>query len=155
MQWCTCSEWVHLRCSLLSFSKVNALGSSQSWNCPLDCICPSRCVLSCLHCCGLLISHFSRIDRIEVLHAAASVVIRPKENLSSYFALSSYVLFEPLALWRIFLSVGPLVHSLGSWSASRAPRSSVMSPSFGRGRVTTITTISLSLDTPNVILVFQ
>ena len=31
---CTCSKWVHLRCSQLSLSKFRALGSSHSWRCP-------------------------------------------------------------------------------------------------------------------------
>ena len=31
---CTCSKWVHLRCSQLSLSKFRALGSSHSWSCP-------------------------------------------------------------------------------------------------------------------------
>ena len=34
LQCCTCSEWVHLRCSQLSLSKFRALGTSQSWSCP-------------------------------------------------------------------------------------------------------------------------
>ena len=34
MQCCTCSKWVHLRCSQLSLSKFRALGSSHSWSCP-------------------------------------------------------------------------------------------------------------------------
>ena len=34
VQCCTCFKWVHLRCSLLSFSKFRALGSSHSWSCP-------------------------------------------------------------------------------------------------------------------------
>ena len=33
MQCCTCSKWVHLRCSQLSLSKFRALGSSHSWSC--------------------------------------------------------------------------------------------------------------------------
>ena len=33
VQCCTCSKWVHLRCSQLSLSKFRALGSSHSWNC--------------------------------------------------------------------------------------------------------------------------
>ena len=33
MQCCTCSKWVHLRCSQLSLSKFRALGSSHSWRC--------------------------------------------------------------------------------------------------------------------------
>ena len=34
MQCCTCSKWVHVRCSQLSLSKSRALGSSHSWSCP-------------------------------------------------------------------------------------------------------------------------
>ena len=34
VQSCTCSKWVHLRCSLLSLCKFRTLGSSHSWNCP-------------------------------------------------------------------------------------------------------------------------
>ena len=33
VQCCTCSEWVHLRCSQLSLSQFRALGSSHSWSC--------------------------------------------------------------------------------------------------------------------------
>ena len=32
VQCCTCSKWVHLRCSQLSLSKFIALGSSHSWS---------------------------------------------------------------------------------------------------------------------------
>ena len=31
VQCCTCSNWIHLKCSLLSFSKFRTLGSSHSW----------------------------------------------------------------------------------------------------------------------------
>ena len=34
VQCCTCSKWVHLRCSQLSLSKFRALGSSHSQSCP-------------------------------------------------------------------------------------------------------------------------
>ena len=33
VQCCTCSKWVHLRCSQLSLSKFRAFGSSHSWSC--------------------------------------------------------------------------------------------------------------------------
>ena len=35
---CTCSNWVHLKCSLLSFSRFRTLGSSHSWSCPPCCV---------------------------------------------------------------------------------------------------------------------
>ena len=34
VQCCTCSKWVHLRCSLIYFSKFRTLGSSHSWSFP-------------------------------------------------------------------------------------------------------------------------
>ena len=34
---CTCSKWVHLRCSELSICKFRTLGSSHSWSFPLPC----------------------------------------------------------------------------------------------------------------------
>ena len=39
VQCCTCSKWVHLRCSQLSLPKFRALGSSHSWTWPLLCPC--------------------------------------------------------------------------------------------------------------------
>ena len=38
VQCCTCSNWVHLKCSLLSFSIFRTLGSSHFWSCPPSCV---------------------------------------------------------------------------------------------------------------------
>ena len=38
MQCCTCSNWVHLKCSLLSFSRFRTLGNSHSWSYPPCCV---------------------------------------------------------------------------------------------------------------------
>ena len=38
MQCCTCSNWVHLKCSLLSFSTVRTLDSPHSWSYPSYCV---------------------------------------------------------------------------------------------------------------------
>ena len=38
MQYRTCSNWVHLKYSLLSFSRFRTLGSSHSWSCPPCCV---------------------------------------------------------------------------------------------------------------------
>ena len=38
VQCCTCSDWVHLKCSLLTFSRFRTLGSSHSWSCPPCCV---------------------------------------------------------------------------------------------------------------------
>ena len=61
-------------------------------------------------------------------------------HLSSHSALSRYGLFAPLPLWRLSVSLRPLVQALGSCPASGAPWSSAMPPSLGRGRVTTTKT---------------
>ena len=37
VQCCTCSNWVYLKCSILSFSRFRTLGSSYSWSCPPCC----------------------------------------------------------------------------------------------------------------------
>ena len=60
---------------------------------------------------------------------------RPR-TLSSHSALSSYGLFAPLTLWKLSVSLRPLVQILESFPASGDPWSSAMPPSFGRGRVT-------------------
>ena len=65
-------------------------------------------------------------------------------HLSSHSALSSYGLFAPLTLWRLSVSLRPLVQTLGSCPVSGAPWSSAMPPSLGRGRVTNNNNISLS-----------
>ena len=38
VQCCICSNWVHLKCSLLSFSRFRTLGSSHSWSYSSCCV---------------------------------------------------------------------------------------------------------------------
>ena len=56
-------------------------------------------------------------------------------HLSSHSALSSYGLFTPLTVWRLSVSLRPLVQTLESCPASGAPRSFAMPPSLKRDRV--------------------
>ena len=72
-------------------------------------------------------------NRESFLHRLQTLV---PGHLSSLSALSSYGLFAPLTLWRLSVSVRPLIQTLGSCPASGAPWSSAMPPSLGRGRVT-------------------
>ena len=44
-QCCACSNWVHLKCSLLSFSRLRILGGSHSWSCLSCFFCRSFCPL--------------------------------------------------------------------------------------------------------------
>ena len=77
----------------------------------------------------LLGSYLSRIGRTENSSCSAC------GHLSSHSALSSYGLFALLTLWRLSVSLQPLVQILGSCSASGAPCCSTMPPSLGGGRV--------------------
>ena len=38
VQCCTCSNWFHLKCSLLSFARFRTLGSFHSWSYPSCCV---------------------------------------------------------------------------------------------------------------------
>ena len=74
----------------------------------------------------------SRIGRESFLQRLWTLV---PGHLLSYSALSSYGIFAPLTLWRLSVSLRPLVQALlpGFWGSMV----SAMPPSFGRGRVTT------------------
>ena len=94
-------------------------------------------VLSRLRCNGhslLLGSYLSRIGRIE--NSSCSACGHSSQDISSHSALSSYGLFAPLTLWRLSISLRPVVQTLWSCPASGAPWSSAMPPSLGWGRVT-------------------
>ena len=71
----------------------------------------ARCVLSCLRC--------NRLAESRILHAS---VLGPPHGprTPSHSALSSYGLV-PLALWRLSVSVRPLVQILDSFPAYEAP----------------------------------
>ena len=97
----------------------------------------ARCVLSRLRCNRHLSFRFITLydwqNRESFMQRLRTLV---PVHLSSHSALSSYGLFAPLTLWQLSVSLRPLVQTLGSCPASRAPWSFTMSPSLGRGRVT-------------------
>ena len=93
----------------------------------------ARCVLSRLRCSGhsfLLNSYLARIE------SPSLAVIRCRTPLVSFCTVQLRSLC-PLALWRLSASLQPLLQTLKSCPGSGVPCSSVMSRSFGRGRVTT------------------
>ena len=93
----------------------------------------ARCVLSRLRCNGhslLFSSYLFRIGRIESPSCSAS------GHLSSHSALSSYGLFTALTLWRLFVSLRPLVQGLENCPVLRLHGLPPCPPIFfGRGRV--------------------
>ena len=93
----------------------------------------------------LLSSYLCRIGRSKTLPAAPVDTV--PGHLSSHSALSRYGIFAALALCRLSLSIRFLFQALGSCPASKAPWSSTMPPSLGRGPVkTTTTTRSRSIE---------
>ena len=97
--------------------------------------CHAHCVLSRFCCNGhslLLGSYFSRIGRIE--NPSCSACGHSSQDIS-HSALSSNGFFVPLTLWRLSVSLRPLVQTQESCLASGAPWSSAMPPSLGRGWV--------------------
>ena len=96
----------------------------------------ARCVLSRLRCNGhslLLGSYLSRIGRIE--NPSSSACGHSSQDISQLILHCPATDTAPLTLWRLSVSVRPLVQTLGSCPASGEPWSSAMPPSLGRGRV--------------------
>ena len=96
-----------------------------------------RCVLSRLPCNGhgvLLGTCLSRIGRIE--NRSCSACGHSSQDTSHLILHCPATDSVPLAFWRLFVSLRPLVQTLGSCPASGAPWSPAMPPSLGRGRVT-------------------
>ena len=95
----------------------------------------ARCVLSRLRCNGhslLLGSYLSRIGRIK---NSCSACGHPSQDISHLILHCPATDSAPLTLWRLSVSLRPLVQTLGSCPAFGAPWSSAMPPSLGRGRV--------------------
>ena len=94
-------------------------------------------VLSRLRCNGhslLLGSYLSRIGRIE--NPSCSACGHSSQDTSHLILHCPATDSASLTLWRLSVSVRPLVQTLGSCPASGARWSSAMPPSLGRGRVT-------------------
>ena len=102
--------WSNESCVCVGFTQVSSIVTEE-----LELPRHARCVLSRLRCNGhslLLSSYLFRIGRIENPSCSAC------GHLSSHSALFSFGLFAPLTLWRLSVSLRPLVQALGSCSAS-------------------------------------
>ena len=73
VQCCTCSKWVHLRCSQLSLSKFRALDSSHSWSCPpcRNTVTPSSAILRHVY------FHCTICPPLLMLHSCPTLVFKP------------------------------------------------------------------------------
>ena len=73
VQCCTCSKWVHLRCSQLSLSKFRALGSSHSWSFPpaVTLLLPPRTPPTCIP------PLYNLAPPLLMLHSRPTLVSKP------------------------------------------------------------------------------
>ena len=98
----------------------------------------ARCVLSLVFAATdtslLLSSYLSRIGRIE--NPPCSACGHSFQDTSHLILHCPATGSAPLTLWRLSVSLRPLVQALGNCPASGAPWPSAMPPSLERGRVT-------------------
>ena len=100
MQCCTCSKWVHLRCSQLSLSKYRALDSSHSWSFPPCCV-PTRNTVT-------LSSDSSHMyaSTVQSSPLSANATLLPHPRLQTSYPLSAHSISSPSAPSPPFLAPG-------------------------------------------------
>ena len=91
VQCCTCSNWVHLRSSLLSFSRFRTLGSPHSWSCP-----------PCFFRRFYIYQHFNFLLQLVYLHCSiwppsANAALPPHPHLQTCDPFSTHFLFSSSA----------------------------------------------------------
>ena len=94
VQCCTCSKWVHLRCSQLSLSNFRALGSSHSWSFPPCCNTPSSD------------SSDTYTSTVEFGPPSANAALLPHPHLQTSYPPSAYLISPSPALPLLSLAPG-------------------------------------------------
>ena len=77
VQCCTCSKWVHLRCSQLSISKFRTVGSSHSWSCLPCCVPSHNSVTPSLDSSDMYTSTVQSSPSLLMLHSLPTLVSKP------------------------------------------------------------------------------
>ena len=108
MQCCTCSKWVHLRCSQLSLSKFRALGSSHSWSC-LPC---RNTVTPFSNSSDTYTSTVQSGPPLLMLLSRVTHVSRPPISISSFYTSFLCSLTTVPCSWSFFYASSPLPDSL-------------------------------------------
>ena len=111
MQCRTCSEWIHLNCSLLSLSKVRTLGSFHFWSCPPCCVPTRNTVNSSSTSSGLYTSTVQSGPLLLMLHSRSTLAFKPPVLLLPILYLLHLLhhqRFLPLAVvLRVLLPLPP------------------------------------------------
>ena len=99
VQCCTCSKWVHLRCSQLTLSKFRALGSSHSWSCP-----PCQITVT-----PSSDSSDMYISTVQASPASANAALLPHPHLQTCYPPSAHFISSPSAPSPPFLFLAVLL----------------------------------------------
>ena len=94
VQCCTCSNWVHSKCSLLSFSRFRTLGSSHSWSCPPCFFLRSYTYQHCAFFLGLL--HLVHLH-CSIWPPSANAALAPHPHLQTSYSFSVHFVSSPSA----------------------------------------------------------
>ena len=94
VQCCTCSNLVHLKCSLLSFCRFRTLGSSHLWSCPPGIFWRFHTYQHCDFLLGLL--------QLVYLHcsiwpSSANAALAPHPRFQTSYSFSAHFVSSPSA----------------------------------------------------------
>ena len=94
-QYCTCSNWVHLKCLLLSFSRFRSLGSSHSWSFPPCFFWRSHTYQHCAFLLGLLL--YLHCSIWPIWPPSANAALAPHPRLQTPYPFSAHFVSSPSA----------------------------------------------------------
>ena len=97
VQCCTCSNWVYLKCSLLSFSKFRILGSSHSWIFPPCFFWRSHTYQHCDFLLGLLQLVYLHCSIWPIWPPSANASPAPHPRLQTFDLFSTHFISSPSA----------------------------------------------------------
>ena len=104
MQCCTCSKWIHLRCSLLFFSRCRISGSSHSWSCPPCCdpdpsrdLIPTNTATSSPYFSSLYTSH-CYLATWPIWSPSANAALQPHSRHKPHIPFRTFFVSSPSAL---------------------------------------------------------
>ena len=100
VQCCTCSNWVHLKCSLLSFSRFTTIDSSHSWSCPPVAslfFCRSFPYQRCDFLLGLLQLVYLHCSIWPIWPPSANAAFAPQPRLQTSYPFSAHFVSSPSA----------------------------------------------------------
>ena len=129
VQCCTCSNWVHLKCSLLSFSRFRTLGSSHSWIFPPCFVWGSHTHQHCDFLLGLLQLVYLHCSIWPIWLPSANASLAPHPRLQTSYPFSALFVSSPSA-------PSPPPHAPGCFSlppASSSPLDSLRDLQWNAG----------------------